>query len=303
MGDLDGMYDLESRLDREKNHAQELPGVPRWDGRPIAGTLLVNQLVDGFGDAIMGIRSAPAARARCGRLGVLCAAPIAGIARAGRGRGRGLHSPRGPARRSRPRRRHSRCPGGPASWTAATAIPAGRPYLSVPRDLVRRWEARLSSIEGYRIGVVWQGDPLNGNDVRRSFPLAALAPLAAVPGVSLVSLQRGFGTDQIADAGVPLVDLMDLRKYVAGDLCDTAAVMQCLDLVVAADTGLAHLAGALGLPVWLAIPRVPEWRWQLDREDSPWYPTARLFRQTTEGDWAGVFRRMAALLSSQTGPQ
>ena len=133
--------------------------------------------------------------------------------------------------------------------------------------------------------------PGHCNDRRRSFRLADLAPLADVPGVSLVSLQRGFGTDQIADAGFPIVDLGP--EFAGADMLDVAGVMTHLDLVVAAVTGLAHLAGATGRPTWLAMSHAVKWRWMLGREDSPWYPTMRLFRQERLGECRGVLRRMA----------
>ncbi len=128
-------------------------------------------------------------------------------------------------------------------------------------------------------------------------PLTRLAPLAAVPGVRLFSLQKGPGVEQIAPAAkqVSVTVLADELDAAAGFL-DTAAVMQCLDLVVTVDTAAAHLAGALGVPVWVAMARVVDWRWLRDREDCPWYPTMRLFRQPAAGDWGPVFRRMAAEL-------
>jgi hypothetical protein len=131
-------------------------------------------------------------------------------------------------------------------------------------------------------------------------PLSAFAPMSAVPGVRLVSLQKGAGREQLGAAGAPAVtELGDGVDEAAGAFMDTAAVLRNLDLVVSADTALAHLAGALGAPTWVALSAAANWRWLQGREDSPWYPTLRLFRQSQPGDWDGVFRRMADALHKQ----
>ena len=148
---------------------------------------------------------------------------------------------------------------------------------------------------------MWQGNPktwiaaLNLADKRRSIPLVQFEPIAQVPGVRLISLQIGSGIEQIQDlAGrFPIADL----GSTCADFRDTASVMQHLDLVISVDSSPAHLAGALGVPVWLPLPTVCDWRWLTDREDSPWYPTLRLFRQTSAGDWSPVFERMARELA------
>ena len=126
-------------------------------------------------------------------------------------------------------------------------------------------------------------------------PLVAFAPLAAVPGVRLISLQKGEGEDQIAGAGFP-VEMPEGLDVGPDAFLDTAAVMMTLDLVVTSDTSIAHLAGALGRPVWVALRKVPDWRFMLDRVDSPWYPTMRLFRQTADGEWGPVIAEMARAL-------
>jgi hypothetical protein len=121
------------------------------------------------------------------------------------------------------------------------------------------------------------------------------APLAAIPGVQLVSLQKGPGSEELPAlaANWPVIDLTERLDKSAGPFMDTAAVMKNLDLVVTADTVASHLAGALGVPVWVALPTVPDWRWMVGRDDSPWYPSVRLFRQERGGDWGSVFRRIA----------
>jgi hypothetical protein len=129
-------------------------------------------------------------------------------------------------------------------------------------------------------------------------PLAEFAPLAQVEGVRLFSLQKGHGVEQLADAPFAIEDLGSRLDETTGAFEETAAVVRNLDLVITSDSSLVHLAGALGAPTWLALGHSPDWRWLLEREDSPWYPTVRLFRQSGAGDWAGVFARIAAELSA-----
>ncbi len=181
------------------------------------------------------------------------------------------------------------------SLPVRTAIsPAQPPYLFAEPGRVAAWKDRIGGA-GFRIGIAWQGFSGRFEDKGRSMPLREFAPLAAVPGVRLIGLQKGEGEEQIAAAGFPVETLPGLDEGPDAFL-DTAAAMMALDLIITSDTSVAHLAGALGRPVWVALRRVPDWRWLLDRSDSPWYPTMRLFRQATEGDWAGVFAAMAGEL-------
>ena len=181
--------------------------------------------------------------------------------------------------------------------TRLDSVPAEVPYLFPERYRIARWAEEIGR-DGFRIGCVWQGNANPEADIARSFPLAALAPLAAIAGARLVSLQRGFGEEQLGSKppDFPITKLS--ADYDAGPhaFVDAAAAMMSLDLVVACDTSIAHLAGALGRPVWVALKRDSEWRWLRGRDDSPWYPTMRLFRQPTAGDWASVFAAMAAAL-------
>jgi tetratricopeptide (TPR) repeat protein len=171
------------------------------------------------------------------------------------------------------------------------AAPVAPPYVFPERERVELWRDRLGD-HGFRVGIAWQGFPGRHEDKGRSLPLACFAPLAAIPDVRLISLQRLEGEEQIATVPFRVETLPDLD---AGPdaFIDTAAVMMSLDLVVTSDTSIPHLAGALGRPVWVALRKVPDWRWMLDREDSPWYPTMRLFRQTIDGEWGRVFTAIA----------
>lgn len=186
--------------------------------------------------------------------------------------------------------------------TRIDSIPANVPYLKAEPARIERWRAETARLQGFKVGLAWQGSPANQADRQRSIKLETFAPLAALPGVTLVSLQKGVGSEQVSQ----LRDRMQVIDYsdtldVDGAFLDSAALMQNLDLVIAADTAVAHLAGALGIPVWIALNYAPDWRWLLQRSDSPWYPSARLFRQTKLGDWEPVFQLMATELGRRIG--
>ena len=188
--------------------------------------------------------------------------------------------------------------------TTPETVPAQVPYLHAEPARIARWRKALEPVKGFRVGIAWQGSPtMLPYDRWRSVPLDRFAPLARVEGVRLVSLQYGPGSEQLeAVAGrFPIVDLAGQLDESAGAFLDTAAVMANLDLVVTCDTALAHLGGALGVPTWLVLAAVPNWRWLLDREDTPWYPTVRLFRQIRAGSWEEPFRRMAETLADLVG--
>jgi Tfp pilus assembly protein PilF len=179
-------------------------------------------------------------------------------------------------------------------------IPGKVPYLFADPELVVQWREKLAGLGGFRIGIAWHGQPGHGTHRGRDIPLDCFAALGQLPGAFLISLQKGAGQEKLTHAGerLPIFCLEDSVDTVNGAFMDTAAVMMNLDLVITSDTSVAHLAGALGVPVWLALPFVPDWRWLLDRSDSPWYPTMRLFRQKKPGDWAGVFEEMEGALRS-----
>ena len=141
-----------------------------------------------------------------------------------------------------------------------------------------------------RVGLVWSGSPRHTRDRQRSIPLAQLSALTEIPGVTFYSLQKGPAAKDLLDMPIDM-NLVDLSGYL-NDFSDTAAAIANLDLLITVDTAVAHLAGALGKPVWILLTRNPDWRWLLDREDSPWYPSARLFRQHAAGDWSPVIERV-----------
>ncbi|ALJ34084.1 hypothetical protein D9623_01340 [Azospirillum brasilense] len=181
------------------------------------------------------------------------------------------------------------------------AIPARVPYLGTPEEWCGRWVHRLRDADpdaqrrvGLRVGLVWAGNPSFHGDAQRSPRLAGLRPVLEVPGVRFFGLQKGPGREDLEGVDMP-PSFTDLGPDIA-DFADTAAIMRNLDLVISSCTGPAHLAGALGVPVWVVLPHSPDWRWLMGREDSPWYPTARLFRQTRRGDWSGPAEAVARAL-------
>ena len=181
--------------------------------------------------------------------------------------------------------------------TRLESIPAATPYLDAEPARVAQWRARIGDA-GFRVGVCWKGNPRRSIDAGRSFPLCLLEGIAAIPGLRLISLQKGLGEEQIdtLPAGMRVERLGEDFDAGQDAFVDTAAAMQSLDLVISACTSVPHLAGALRRPTWVALKSVPEWRWGLGRDDNPWYPDMRLFRQVTRGDWAPVFAAMEAAL-------
>jgi len=199
--------------------------------------------------------------------------------------------------------------------TSLENIPAQVPYLKARPELVARWREKLKPLTGFRVGIAWQGKPDFKLDRCRSFRLSHFAALAELKGVCLISLQKGPGIEQLAEwsrvgsahhemahgglvgeAHPTVVDFGSEFDEQAGPFMDTAAIMMNLDVVITSDSAVAHLAGALGVPVWVALSFSPDWRWLLDRSDSPWYPSMRLFRQKSPGDWAGDFLEIQAAL-------
>jgi hypothetical protein len=177
-------------------------------------------------------------------------------------------------------------------------IPADVPYLHPEPDRIAAWRQRIGK-NGFRIGICWQGSAMSVT-MGRSFPLSLLRDIAQMPHVRLINLQAGAGSEQLAErpAGV---DVEDYAGETAGALfpfADVAAIMANLDLVITPDTAVAHLAGALGRPAWVALKHVADWRWGLEGATTGWYPTLRLFRQATRNDWAPVFADMRAALET-----
>jgi tetratricopeptide (TPR) repeat protein len=289
------LYERRWELEDTRPHRRSFPRAQWLGSEPIEGKTLLLYSEQGLGDTIQFCRYVPILAERGAE--VVLEAPRA-LARllAGLTDGAAIVAPgdRLPAF-------DLHCPlmsvPGLVGTTVET-IPARMPYLAAEPDLVAHWRERLPP-GGIRIGINWQGNPGGAIDRGRSAPLASFAPLARVPGVRLVSLQKHHGLDQLdrLPAGMAVETLGPDFDAGPDAFVDTAAVMMSLDLVISTDTSIVHLAGALGRPVWVALKAVPYWAWMMEGEDSPWYPSARLFRRTIDGDWGDVFERMAARLT------
>jgi hypothetical protein len=267
---------------------------PQWEGSaPRGRTILLHTLRDGWGDALQFLRFAPRLKQRGATVLLICQPGSVRLFARAPGVDRVI-ADGSPIPVHDGHLSMAELPG--RLGIRLGTIPKECPYLTADETTLARWRPAIAAISGFRVGVTWQGSPLHVEDPWRSFALTELAPLAAVPGVRLISLQKGHGSEQLSepDGRFPVHDLGP--EYAAGDDLDTAAIVSQLDLVVGPDTGLIHLGGALGVRTWIALQKPSEWRWMRDREDTPWYPTSRLFRQQTIGDWPGVFRRMAATL-------
>ncbi len=267
-----------------------LPGE-QWAGGPLAGRTILVVAEQGYGDTIQFARYLPLLHRNGATVVVDCPASLAHL----------LRTQAWPATTCTSRRRpyydlwvdQMSLPRLFGTTTATVPLPAG--YLAPDHAQTLAWDGALPRC--LRVGLVWAGNPRHSNDRRRSMPAAALRHLLAERRAAFVSLQTGPSAADVAE----LPGVLD----VSGKLVDwaaTAAVIGALDLVITVDTAVAHLAGALGIPVWLMLPAAPDWRWMLDREDTPWYASMRLFRQTTPGDWGEVVARVKRALADSTRP-
>src|SRR5438132_456876 len=274
---------------------------PVWDGSPLAGRTILLHAEQGLGDTLQFIRYAALVKERGGRVLVACQKPLLPILKGCPGVDQWIpyDAPLPDFDVYAPLLSLPRIFG-----TNLASIPAAVPYVFADAELIERWGRELERYPGLKVGVAWQGNPRYSGDRKRSFPLEKLAPVARLPNVQLFSLQKGPGAEQIGGVAdqFAVVDLGSQLDEKSGPFMDTGAVMKNLDLVISADTAIGHLAGALGVPLWLALPFVAEWRWLLGRKDSPWYPTVRLFRQSRPGDWDAVFKHMAQELKKQPAP-
>lgn len=269
-------------------------GRRAWDGSDLAGRTLLVHAEQGLGSAIQFVRYLPLLAARGARVMLECQPPLARLFASLIGgspaaivrKGEALpdfavHAPL----MSLPR----------LLGTTLDSIPNAVPYLAADEELRRLWRQRLAGVGRPRVGLVWAGNPNHGNDRNRSMPAGALAPLLACPDIAFIDLQVGAGAAERADLPEGAV----VAPGSIADFADTAAIVAELDLVISVDTAVAHLGGALAKPVWLLLPFVGEWRWLLDRTDTPWYPTMRLFRQPSPGDWPAVVDAVAAALRTR----
>jgi tetratricopeptide (TPR) repeat protein len=293
-GDLaQGWEEYEWRWQREP--ATRRFAAPRWDGQTLPDGDLLLYAEQGYGDTLQFIRYAPLAARRCRRVFVECQADLKPLVAAMPGVAQvfaqGEPLPQFAAQLpllSLPR----------VFNTTLETIPAEVPYLRAEPEKLSAWRARLAADgEAFRVGLCWAGRPEQWDNTSRSAALDSLAPLGALRGVAFYSLQKGPAAAQAAHppAGMALKDVAgELR-----DFSDTAALIAALDLVISVDTSVAHLAGALGAPAWVMLSRLPDWRWLLAGERCPWYPSLRLFRQESFGDWRSVAERIARALGDR----
>jgi ADP-heptose:LPS heptosyltransferase len=274
LGDIKGGFaEYEWRWKTEQ-YISTKPRTAMWDGTPMPDQTILLYTEQGFGDTFQFVRYAALAKERCARVFLHCEKSLAPLMRL--------------------------CPlvdsvitkddpmpirGGfstlmslpHAFGTTLDTIPANVPYLRADDKLLQQWRLFLKKYDGFKVGINWKG---SGSTASRDIPKSQFKPLSKIQKVHLIELQKKEGSE------------FDNN----GAFMDTAAVMMNLDLIITSDTSVAHLAGALGRPTWLCLPFAPEWRWMLDRDDSPWYPTMRLFRQKTPDDWGEVFKRITSEL-------
>ncbi len=266
---------------------------PRWDGRAIPGKTLLIHDEQGYGDTFQFLRMVAWAKARS-QARVILEINAESLSIAQRGAGfdelivRGTLPPAFDM--------HCEMMSLPmAMGLELSELPGpALPYLSADSGRTAKWRQRLAGLPRPLVALVWAGRPTHPNDGNRSLTLAQLAPLAR-PGVTFVSIQKGPAAAQAAapPTGMSLVSLSDE----IADFEDTAAILTVVDLLISVDSSPVHLAGALGRPAWVMLPLVPDWRWLLGRDDTPWYPTVRLFRQSARADWTGVIDAVASNLA------
>jgi FkbM family methyltransferase len=267
---------------------------PVWEGQDLRGKTILLHVEQGFGDVIQLVRYAPRVKGLGATVVLRVSRPMKSLARGFAGVDRVVDPDEAIPEFdffihlfSLPR----------ILGTELDSIPADVPYIEAPVEGGQRWSGRLGAEGTLKVGVVWAGNPEHTNDRYRSIRLEALAPLWQVAGVRFISLQKGPAEAEIAALDAD-AELLNLGPELA-DFTDTAAVISQLDLVLCVDTAVAHLAGALGKPVWLMVAQPADFRWLEEREDSPWYPTMRLFRQRRRGDWDEVIERVKVALQER----
>jgi Flp pilus assembly protein TadD len=284
----EGWREYEWRL-RHPGLAWQAMDLPTWEGARMDSATVLLRAEQGLGDAMQFLRYAPLVKSRVGRVVVHCPPSLFALA----ARCDGVDEAVVVGHLLPPC--HAQIPllSLPRIFAAELdTIPSKIPYLHPARDAVEVRRSQLPVDGRLRVGIAWRGSPANPRDAVRSIPAAEFASLAEVSGVQLVNLQFGASPQELAAVGSTVIDFG--RRL--GDLHITAALVANLDLVITCDSAPAHLAGALGKPVWVALPWNADWRWLSDRDDSPWYPMMRLFRQREAGNWSEVLGRIAGEL-------
>jgi tetratricopeptide (TPR) repeat protein len=291
----EGWGEYEWRLRSSERKGPRFPEIP-WQGEHLAGKHIYVEAEQGFGDTLQFVRYIPLLAARAGKVTLRVHQQLVRLLRESLPGITVLGDPVpyqcDAVLLSLPR----------LFKTRLETIPAGVPYLRAPADAIQRWNSLLGNMEGLKVGIVWAGNPDHVNDSRRSIDIKQLEPLFGVRGVSFASLQLGPHAADLRKLKRSKNLIQDLLIHDLStdleDFADTAAAIHALDLVITVDTSVAHAAGAIGKPVWVLLPWVTDWRWLLNREDNPWYPTMRLFRQQRGSDWADVIPRLAKELAA-----
>ncbi len=289
----EGWAEYEWRLRSSERKGPRFPEKP-WRGETLVGKHIYVQAEQGFGDTLQFVRYIPLLAQRAGKVSLRVHQQLAGLLRENLP-GVDVFGDRGDpapfdcdiALMSLPY----------VFGTRYESIPADLGYLRPPAEALARWKGRFEGMKGLKVGLIWGGNPEHVNDRRRSLDLKHLAPLLHVPGVSFASLQFGPRAADLKKIGRDAHRILDLSGEL-GDFASTSGAVAGLDLVISIDSSGAHLAGALGKPVWVMTSWVADWRWRLDREDNAWYPNARLFRQKKDEDWPAVVERMAEALKA-----
>lgn len=271
---------------------------PKWNGEPLAGRTILVRAEQGIGDIIQFLRFLPALKQQGARVLFECAPKLHALLSTAPGMDRIVPDEGEPE----PVDYGISLLSLPAVFgTTLETLPAQVPYLFAEQARIERCRKLLRNEGKLNVGIGWQGNPFYTGDYYRSIPLREYAPLAACSGVQLYSLQKGHGQEQLGELAEPMgiIDVAAELDNEGRTFVDTAAMMKNLDLVITSDTSMAHLAGALGVEVWVALQYSPNWRWLIERSDCPWYPTMRLFRQPRFADWSGVFDRIAVALAAR----
>ena len=297
-GDFErGWREYEARWEVKRAFTKRDYPQPLWDGQDPDGKTILLHSEQGFGDAIQFARYAPLLASRGARVVLECRPELKTLFEGLRGVQQVIVAGEPPPHfdfhcplMSLPR----------VCGTTVETVPSGVPYLHADLARVDQWAQKLSG-HAWRVGLAWAGAAGNLNDRDRSTTLKHFAPLAGVPGVEFYSLQKGPASSEAATLPPP-TRLSDISADL-NDFADTAAAIQNLDLVICVDTAVGHLAGALGKPVWALLAFSPDWRWMIDRSDTPWYPTMRLFRQAGRGEWDSVMDRVVDELRAVKSPR
>jgi len=296
LGDFAKGWDKYNKWRWKANDAvAEQPGGARavWTGsQPLGGKSILITSEQGFGDTIMFVRYAHVLLQRGASVTVSVHSPLRALI----GAMEGVNVVQNGDRMARPDFQCSMLDLPAALKTDLSSIPAEVPYLHTIQSYDEKWRGAVPDGKRLRVGLVWSGGTAFAHDARRSIRLADFAPLLERADIRFVSLQREV-RDHDAATLAACPDVLHFGERLA-DFADTASIIAQLDAVISVDTSVAHLAGALGKPVWMMLPFVPDFRWMLERTDSPWYPTMTLFRQDRLGDWPGVIARLKAALEA-----